>query len=160
MTLEHIGKQALPDEDGQLQVNSLPEPRGVFENLSLSLKATLAELIVRHDLDRMAMLNGEVLEHTLGGLPTDASFVFGAGVPTVSLISGPLYLYDEADTLDKVDVDDLRPVARAFIELVEAIDDTPGDQIGLDPDQLLSGLTGALSRQAEAFGSGLPFSAP
>jgi hypothetical protein len=85
--------------------------------------------IVKHDLRRMALLNATVL-CPLGGIPTDA-FSCPAGVPTASLISGPLYLYDDADTLDKVDKDGLVPVNLMVSELIEAIDKTPSALIGI-----------------------------
>jgi hypothetical protein len=58
------------------------------------------------------------------------------GVPTVSLICGPLYLYDDEDTLDKIDVDQLGPVAQFFAALVEAADRSRPNWIGLIPRPL------------------------
>ena len=49
------------------------------------------------------MLNATPFQLTETGIPTDASFVLLAGVPIVSLIAGPMYMYDDADTMDKVD---------------------------------------------------------
>ena len=49
----------------------------------------------------------------------------------MSLIAGPNYLYDLADTLDKVDKEQLVPVANVFAELIEAIDTTPSSLIGV-----------------------------
>lgn len=60
------------------------------------------------------------------------------GVPTASLISGPLYLYDEADTLDKIDRAQLVPVTRAFIDIIDAVDATPSFLLGLLPVPLPS----------------------
>ena len=54
-----------------------------------------------------------------------------AGIPTASLIAGPNYLYDEADTLDKIAKDQLVPVTKFFAELVEAMDATPSALIGV-----------------------------
>jgi hypothetical protein len=128
VSIEHIGKQAL-NKDGQLEVVDQPEFRGFFENLGPTLKATMIASIIKHDLRRMALLNGTIL-CPLAGIPTDA-FSCPAGVPTASLISGPLYLYDDADTLDKVDKDSLLPVNLMVSELVEAIDKTPTALIGI-----------------------------
>jgi len=129
VTLEHIAKYASRGADGALVVSDLPEPRGIFENMAPSLKTVMAEAIVRNDLRRATLLNGTVFQPV--GIPTDASAVLAGGVPTASLISGPLYLYDAADTYDKVAKDELQKVAKAFVEITDAIDETPSDQIGI-----------------------------
>lgn len=130
VTLEHIGKQGTTGDDGQLEVTDLPEIRGVIENLGPTLKLSLIDSIIRHDLRRTAVLQGHIL-CPVGALPTDAGFICAAGVPTASLIAGPNYLYDKADTLDKVAREDLVPVTRIFAELIEAIDETPPELIGV-----------------------------
>lgn len=130
VTLEHIGKQGTQDADGKLVITEQPELRAIIENLGITLKASLINSIIKHDLRRTAMVAGGAL-CLLGGLPTDASFVCTAGVPTASLIAGPNYLYDAADTLDKIAKDDLVPVTEVFIDLIKSIDKTPTALIGL-----------------------------
>lgn len=130
VTLEHIGKQGITGPDGALQITDKSELRAVIENLGPTLKLQMINSIVKHDLRRTALINGHALCPT-GLLPTDAGFVCGSGIPTASLIAGPNYLYDAADTLDKVEKKDLVPVARVFSELIEAIDTTPTVLIGI-----------------------------
>lgn len=129
VTIEHIGKQGYKDDNGDLQVNDQPEFRGIFENLGPTLKLKMIDGLIKHDLRRTALLQATLLCPTVG-IPTDA-FSCIAGVPTASLISGPNYLYDEADTLDKIAKDQLVPVAQFFAELVEAMDATPSALIGV-----------------------------
>lgn len=129
VTIEHIGKQGLTGADGKLEIVDQPEFRGIFENLGPTLKAQMIAGIIKHDLRRTAMLQAILLCPTVG-VPTDA-FACVAGVPTASLISGPNYLYDEADTLDKVAKDQLVPVNAFFAELVENMDATPSALIGI-----------------------------
>lgn len=130
VTLEHIGKQGSIGDEGELVIIDQPEIRAIIENLGPTLKLKLIDSVVRHDLRRTAILQGHVI-CPIGVMPTDASFICSAGVPTASLIAGPNYLYDIADTLDKVHREDLVPVTKAFIELIEAIDDTPSALIGV-----------------------------
>lgn len=130
VTLEHIGRQGIKGPDGRLQVTDQPELRGVLNSLGPTLKLTMINSIIRHDLRRTFLLSGHALCST-AGMPTDASFVCLNGVPTASLIAGPNYLYDDADTLDKVMVEDLVPTTKVFAELIEAIDETPSALIGL-----------------------------
>ncbi|MDP3858950.1 MAG: M28 family peptidase [Stagnimonas sp.] len=129
VSIEHIGKQGVKDADNKLKIVDQPEYRGIFENLSPALKQTMISGIIKHDLRRIALLDAVALCPTVG-IPTDA-FSCVAGVPTASLIAGPNYLYDEADTLDKIARDQLVPVARFFAELVEAMDATPSALIGV-----------------------------
>lgn len=129
VTIEHIGKQGLTDSDGQLVIRDQPEYRGIFENLGPTLKLTMINGLIKHNLTRTALLDATPLCPTVG-IPTDA-FGCVAGVPVASLIAGPNYLYDEADTLDKVAKDQLVPVANFFAELVEAMDGTPKQLIGM-----------------------------
>jgi hypothetical protein len=135
VTLEHIARQGITTRDKELVLGEHVEPRAIMENLSAPLKLELINAVVRNNLERMFVLNADVigLIGGEGGLPTDASFTYVAGVPTVSLIAGPNYLYDAADTLDKVAKEELVPVNQAFAELIEAIDTTPSDRIGLGP---------------------------
>ncbi|HEY0973237.1 MAG TPA: M28 family peptidase [Solimonas sp.] len=130
VTLEHIGKQGVKGENDQLEVRDQPELRGIIETLSPLLKARIIGSVIQHDLRRTGVIGGHAL-CLAGALPTDASFVCTAGVPTASLIAGPNYLYDAADTLDKISQEDLVPVTQIFIELIDAIDQTPPALIGL-----------------------------
>lgn len=120
VTLEHVGLQAVTRQ-GKLTMSTLPEPRGVFRIGSFRLKRLIERAIVDNRLERTAVLPVDNL-----GMPTDASFLTAKpenGIPVVSFISGPIYLYDMADTLDKVAVKELRPVAKAFTEVVDGMDD-------------------------------------
>ena len=130
VTLEHIGKQGTTGDDGELVITDQPELRGIIENLAPQLKLNLINSVIEHDLRRTAILQGHVM-CPAGLMPTDAGFVCAAGVPTVSLIAGPNYLYDAADTLDKVHREDLVPVTKIFAELIEDIDETPSNAIGV-----------------------------
>ena len=129
-TIEHVGKRAVVAKDGSLKVLEQHEPRGIFENVSLPLKLVLDAAIVRNNLHTTAVLNSTLPAKLLGGIPTDASFVLQAGVPTISLIAGPLYMYDEADTIDKVDQTQLRPVAVFYADMLDALDRTASNRIG------------------------------
>ncbi len=129
-TIEHVARKGVI-RDGKLVLTDQSEPRGIFENVGLRLKAELARVIKAYDLHGTAMLNGTLFQ--LLTLPTDASFVQSAGVPTFSLIAGPIYLYDAADGINAVDQPQLRPVLAAERDLVDAFEATPTSQIGFLP---------------------------
>lgn len=136
--IEHIAKQAKIGKDGKLNVLNQPEPTGIFENVNPLLKATIIGAVVKNDLRATAVLNAAPLQPV--GIPTDASFALLAGIPVVSLIAGPAYMYDEADTIDKVDAERMRPMTTAYAQIINAIDGTPSDLIGLLPAPISDGL--------------------
>ena len=109
------------------------EPRGIFVNVNPAFTRRLAKLVKRHRLYSTSLLGAAALEASASGIPTDASFTFVAGVPTVSLVSGPLYLYDDADTIDRIDVDQLEPVARFFADVIADAEAHNGATIGVLP---------------------------
>ncbi|ROR46514.1 M28 family peptidase [Kitasatospora cineracea] len=129
VTLEHIAKQAEIGPDGSLVVYDRPEYRGIFENVSAPLKAAIENAVITHGLHRTLRVPADPLAQAMGELPTDADLVHRAGIPIINLISGPLYLYDKADTIDKVHKPDLVPVALAFADIIDHLAVTPSDQI-------------------------------
>lgn len=136
LTVEHVGLRARMDSVGRLETLAETEPRAFFETLGPRMKWALVRAIRRRGLASTMMLHASLFELSKLGIPTDASFTLLAGVPTASLISGPPYLYAQADTLDKIDRAQLAPVARAFIDLIDAADARPAGQLGLLPRAL------------------------
>ena len=132
-TIEHIGLRAVEGTDGGFANTGETEPRGIFLNVNPAFTARIAGLLRRHRMHATSILGAGLLEFFAGGIPTDASFTFVSGVPTVSLISGPLYLYDDADTIERIDVAQLEPVARFFIDVVNDADGRRGSLLGTMP---------------------------
>ncbi len=130
VTLEHIAKQGVKGADGKLEITDQTELRGIFDTLGPTLKAVLIGAVIKNDLRRTAVLNAHPLCLTIG-IPADSNGFCLQGIPTATLISGPNYLYDAEDTLDKVAQDQLVPVAKTFIEVIDAIDATPTPLIGI-----------------------------
>jgi hypothetical protein len=132
-TIEHIGLRAVEGTDGGFASTGETEPRGIFVNVNPAFTWRIARAVRRHGLHGTSLLGAGVLEFFAGGIPTDASFTLVAGVPTISLISGPLYLYDDADTIDRIDRAQLVPVARFFADLVDDADRRDGRLLGTLP---------------------------
>ena len=132
-TIEHIGLRAVADADGGFGAIDETEPRGLFVNVNPAFALRLIRGIRRRGLRSTALLDATPLQFGADGIPTDASFTFVAGVPTVSLISGPLYLYDDADTLDRIDTTQLEPVARFFADVVDDAERRRGSTLGSLP---------------------------
>lgn len=135
-TIEHIGLRAVEGSDGGFLATGDTEPRGIFVNVNPLFALRIARGIRRHGLPATTLLDATALEFFAGGIPTDASFTLVAGVPTVSLISGPLYLYDDADTIERIDRSQLVPVARLFLDVIDDADRRPGGLLGFIPRPL------------------------
>lgn len=132
-TIEHIGLRAVEGPDGGFHSTGETEPRGIFLNVNPAFTARIARAVRRNALHSTTLMGAAPLEFFAGGIPTDASFTLVSGVPTVSLISGPLYLYDDVDTIDRIDVDQLAPVARFFADVIDDADRRRGSLLGTMP---------------------------
>jgi hypothetical protein len=121
-TVEHIAKQGVI-RGGKLVVTGKPEPRAFFRTGGNVVRQTLVETIRKRDLRRILVIDARNVSKD-GNIPTDAAFASMTGIPTVSYISGPVYLYDDMDTLDKVDVGQLVPVAASFVDIIDRFDVT------------------------------------
>jgi hypothetical protein len=92
-----------------------PEPRWWFTTQHDDLVDAVHQAIVAEDLRRSFVLPPDVFGATP---PTDGGYFHGAGVPLVNFLTAPMYLFDSADTIDKVHVPSLEPVSRAAAHIV------------------------------------------
>jgi hypothetical protein len=117
IAIEHIADDYMP---GSTPGEGLT-PRGVFitENpVTVSLYATT---VYEANASRTLLFpTGGPL-----GVPSDASPFQKAGIPIVSLVSGPTWLFDDDDTLDRVHKASLAPMARMYIDFVSRLAATP-----------------------------------
>ena len=129
VTLEHIAREMVI-KDGKAVMTGQVDPRLIITSPSL-LDLTSAK-VEQHDYRRSLVLSTQLFTHD-EGLPTDVGPIQKlTGMPVISLISAPAYLYDIADTLDKVAVEQLQPTALLAADLLDALDGVPRDQLGRD----------------------------
>ncbi len=96
--LEHAAAE-FSDEDGELRATGLPESRWWFTTRLAALEATVRGAIEAEDLRRSLILPPTAF----GPKPTtDGADFHLAGVPLVHFLAAPWYLFDAADTLDKI----------------------------------------------------------
>jgi len=125
IVLEHIGKEII-EKDGKMLETGYVCPRGIFVTENPYLISVTSQAVEKNGLDRTVLLP----TYTILGVPTDAGDFNRAGFTIISLISPPLYIYDIADTPDKVAVNQLNPVATAFADIIEAIGKAPASVAG------------------------------
>ncbi|MEV0354189.1 M28 family peptidase [Nonomuraea sp. NPDC050680] len=113
----HLEHAALRCEavDGELVPTADPEVRWWFTSRIPRLEKLVAETLAKEGLRRSFVLPPDVFSPMP---PTDGAFFHPEGVPLVHFLSAPMYLFDSADTLDKIDVAGLEPLARAAVRIV------------------------------------------
>ena len=143
IAIEHISDDYVPPA----QPAGGAEPRGVFitENpVTVSLYETS---VADAGLSRTLVFpTGTPL-----GVPTDAQHFGRAGLPVVSLISGPVWLFDDDDTLERVHQPTLEPMARMYIDFVNRLAATPAFLLRFNITWALLGLLLAVMSVLAAF---------
>ena len=115
--LEHAAAEVRGDGE-KLELTGQPEPRWWFTTIEPGLEAAVAEALRAEDLRRSLVLKPTIF----GEAPTtDGSAFYLAGVPIVHFLTAPMYLFDSADTIDKIHVPSLEPVTRAVIRIIESV---------------------------------------
>lgn len=114
--LEHIAA-ATTVTNGELVPTGEPEPRWWFTSTDPWLEQTVARAITDEDLTRSLVLRPDAFFEIP---PTDGGFFHEHGVPLVNLLAAPCYLFVPEDTVDKVHVPSLEPVARAVASIIAA----------------------------------------
>jgi hypothetical protein len=124
--VEHIAQEAESDGHGGYRLTGRPEVRALFFDGSAEFAGVLAEEAERCGLDRLICADA----YGLGPEPPcDSAPFFTAGIPSVCHISGPLYLFDPHDTVDKVRATDLVPMARFFANAIRRVDKLPSANV-------------------------------
>lgn len=112
--LEHAALEAT-EHDGVLTATDRCTPRWFFTSRLPRLEAAVAEAIVAEDLSRSMLVAPDALGTNP---PTDGGRFHLQGVPIVQFLAAPSYLFDPADTIDKVDTANLVPLTRAAIRIL------------------------------------------
>lgn len=117
IAIEHISDDYLPPA----KPTGNAEPRGVFITENPVTVALYSKSVASAGLSRTLVFpTGTPL-----GVPTDAQHYWRAGMPVVSLISGPVWLFDDDDTLARVDKERLAPLTAMYIDFASRLSATP-----------------------------------
>jgi hypothetical protein len=128
ISIEHIAKEAVEGENGQLVPSGRPEAAGIFVPFNRAMVDAVLESVEAHGVDRVLLLppEGPLGEYP----PTDGGDWYEAGVPVINFISNPVYLLNAEDSLEWVARDRLAKVAGAFADIIRKVDGMPGEAIG------------------------------
>jgi len=124
--VEHIAEEVEGNQTGGYRLTGRPEVRVLFFDGGNRFSNVLAEEAERSQLDRLICADA----YAFGPEPPcDSAPFFTAGIPSACHISGPLYLFDPHDTIDKVRAADLVPVAQFFAGAIRRVDEIPAAEL-------------------------------
>jgi hypothetical protein len=118
LTLEHLGAKEVREQEGEYQPTGKIALTVMFTTPDSRVIAGLMKAVEKHPPKRMAAIPSDFF----GQAPTsDASgYVLEARVPVISWIGCPYYLLDSGDTLDKIEVAELKSIAATAAEIIKA----------------------------------------
>lgn len=115
--IEHIAD----DYNPPLPPTGRVEPRGAFITENPVAVSLYAGAVADHQMVRTLIFpTGTPL-----GVPTDAGPFARAGYQVISLISGPTWLFDDDDTLERVARDQLEPLAAMYVDFIGRLNRLP-----------------------------------
>lgn len=114
--LEHAAKEIV-EENGELVPTGLPVPRWFFTSRNPELEEAVYSALEDEDLKRSLLLAPDAVS---GRPPTDGVAYYDVGVPIMNFLGTPWYLFDEFDTIDKVDNENLVAITRTVIRIIAA----------------------------------------
>ena len=125
--IEHIGKEIVLGDNNEAVETGYCEPRMVYVSDESGLLGEVKDSFARHGLGRTffapvatAQSSDGPYQFRADEVVSDAYYFAEAGIPVVSLVAGQMYLFHPSDTIDRVLVEDLRPVGIAFAEIAVA----------------------------------------
>ena len=114
--LEHAALE-FAEQGGDVVPTGRPVPRWFFTSRNPSLEAAVADALKSEGLGRSMILAPDAFGEQP---PTDGAFYHREGVPVMNFLTAPFYLFDAMDTLDKIDRENLVPLTRAAIRIIES----------------------------------------
>lgn len=127
LCIEHIGKEVVLSDEGNAVETGLSEPRMVYVSDESGLLPDVKRSFARHGLGRTFFAPVASASHAEGPyefradeVVSDAYYFAEAGIPVVSVVAGQMYLFHPSDTIDRIAVEDLRPMGLAFAEIAIA----------------------------------------
>ncbi len=118
--LEHVARD-VKSENGRLIPLDDPTVRWWFVSRILPLEEITEDAIIKEDLQRSIFLPPDGFVPGSDGPPTDGHSYQPAGIPLVSFLTAPPYLFDPSDTMDKIHEESFEPLTRAVIRIINSL---------------------------------------
>ncbi|MEN8162267.1 MAG: hypothetical protein ABFS41_19505, partial [Myxococcota bacterium] len=104
------------EHDGTPAPTGEPEVRWFFTSRIPALERAVADALAAEEFERSLIVTPDVFAHQP---TTDGGAFHPLGVPLVNYLTAPWYLFDAADTMDKIHEASLVPATRTAVRLVE-----------------------------------------
>ncbi len=118
--LEHVARD-VKSENGTLIPLDEPTVRWWFVSRILPLEEIVKKAFTKEELKRSILLPPDGFPPGSDKPPTDGSFYHPENIPFISYLTAPPYLFDPADTLDKVHEESFEPLTRAVIRIINGL---------------------------------------
>jgi hypothetical protein len=119
--LEHVARDVKSD-NGKLVPLDDPTVRWWFVSRILPLEEIVEDSIKKENLERSILLPPDGFPPGRDSPPTDGSFYHLKGIPFISFLTAPPYLFDPADTLDKIHQESYESITRAVIRMIDSLE--------------------------------------
>ena len=112
------------DAEGHLQLTGQHESRLVYITKESGLYEFVKEAFRKYGLTRtifapVDQVTEQDAEYVFrqDEVISDAYYFSESGIPVISTVAGEIYIFHPSDTVDKVAVDQLEPVGKAYAEI-------------------------------------------
>ena len=119
--VEHIAQEMDLDENNQIILTGEPETRMIYVSDTGGLLALAKEAAAIYGLEKTVFFPVRKQSsgaYTNDDVCSDAYDFNAAGIPVVSLLAAPMYLFHNSDTLEKVHQPSLKIVLRAYLYMI------------------------------------------
>ncbi|MCP4760476.1 MAG: M28 family peptidase [archaeon] len=123
--LEHVARDYKVENEKMMPIDA-PMTRMWFTTKIRLLRRIVMNAIIQEDLSRSIIVSPDIVPG-MDDPPSDGAQYFLEGVPLVSLISAPPYLFDSADTPEMVHQESLESISRATIRIIDGLKDQTAD---------------------------------
>ncbi|MEE9379234.1 MAG: M28 family peptidase [Candidatus Lokiarchaeia archaeon] len=126
--LEHVARD-VKSENRKLIPLANPTVRWWFVSRIIPLEEIVEDAIIKENLERSILLPPDGFPPGRDSPTTDGSFYHLEGIPFVSFLTAPPYLFDPADTLDKIHQESYEPLTQAVIRIINSLEDHTADEL-------------------------------
>jgi hypothetical protein len=122
ISVEHIGREFLPQNDLSFSCSDEPSPRMFMTSQNENINGIVKSSIRHNGYRRSVIIPQWLVKQTTGKARGISGELYEAGTPVVGLLSNPPYIFFKEDTLDTVAKDQLVPTTNLVISILRTAD--------------------------------------
>lgn len=119
--IEHVAQEMDLDDDYNIILTGEPETRMLYVEDTNGLLELARESIEKYDLEKTVILpvRGKSKgDYTRSDVCSDAYDFNAAGIPVVSMLSAPMYLFHNTDSIDKIHEPSLDKILQTYAHMI------------------------------------------